>query len=213
MARPLCKVCGLTREEDVRLCHELGVDFTGFIFVPSSPRKVSPEFVAKLPAGASGRVGVFSGFTPEEVIENTRQAGLDLIQLHGGESPEFCAAVGTERVIKVLWPESCTADELRRQVNTFAPFCAYFLLDAGKGGGGSGKTLQLDPALCANSPRPLILAGGLGPDNLRGAINAYQPHGVDLNSALEISPGIKDPEKIRRAVDILNNSPEKRATS
>lgn len=112
-----------------------------------------------------------------------------------------------------MWPESCTADELRRQVNTFAPFCAYFLLDAGKGGGGSGKTLELDPALCANSPRPLILAGGLGPDNLPGAINAYQPHGVDLNSALEISPGIKDPEKIRRAVDILNNSPEKRATS
>lgn len=58
MARPLCKICGLTREEDVRLCHELGVDFTGFIFVPSSPRKVSPEFVAKLPAGASGRVGL-----------------------------------------------------------------------------------------------------------------------------------------------------------
>lgn len=107
MAEKLCKICGLTRAEDVALCNSLGVDFMGFIFAPSSPRVVRPEFVASLPHGPARRVGVFTGASVKEMLAHAHAAKLDFFQLHGGEGPDICAELGAERVIKTLWPESC----------------------------------------------------------------------------------------------------------
>jgi phosphoribosylanthranilate isomerase len=101
----LIKVCGLVREEDVRLCLDLGVDMTGFIFVPSSPRYISPESAARLSKGRAARIGVFAGQSVDFVHTALSVAGLDYAQLHGGEDAGFCRAVGPERVIKVLWPQ------------------------------------------------------------------------------------------------------------
>lgn len=206
MDKRLCKVCGLTRAEDVALCAELGVDFTGFIFAPASPRVVKPEFVASLPFGTRSpvrRVGVFAGTAPGEMRAIAEAAALDFFQLHGGESPEICGQLGAERVIKVLWPENGPLEELQHDMERFAPVCAYFLLDAGRGGGGGGNCLPFSRLAALKSPRPWLLAGGLGPETLATALSACSPDGVDLNSALEESPGLKNPDLLRQAVRLV----------
>lgn len=204
MARRLCKVCGLTRDVDVELCAALGVDFTGFIFVPSSPRAVTPDFVASLPRGPARRVGVFAGSPVEEMLAVADAAGLDFFQLHGGESPEVCARLGPERVIKVFWPENRSREELREDMERFAPVCSFFLLDAGKSGGGSGRNLPFERLAGLGPPRPWLLAGGLGPETLATALASCQADGVDLNSALEDAPGVKNPDLLRRAVTFIS---------
>ena len=227
MPELLCKICGLIRPEDATLCHSLGADFIGFIFVPASPRFVTPQRAAEAPDGPALKTGVFAAADLAELREIARRARLDFIQLHGGEEPAFCRAVGPERVIKTLWPEKLTPEELEREMERFAPVCAYFLFDAGTRGGGSGKSLNTDVlprALlqmgdCAFPispnprhakptpvlpPRPWLLAGGLGPENLLSALAVFAPKsgpsGVDMNSALEIAPGVKDHELVRRAL-------------
>lgn len=196
------KVCGLTRAEDVRLCASLGVDFTGFIFIPSSPRAVTPLHVAGLPDTSSQRVGVFAGATVEEIQRCARLARLDFYQLHGAESAETCQRLGPERVIKVLWPQQCSPDELVSQMRLFAPVCAFFLLDAGKSGG-SGQCLEFSSLSALAPPRPWFLAGGLGPHSLCEALSLCGPDGVDLNSAIEQSPGVKDSDRLRKSVEVI----------
>jgi len=207
MPELLCKICGLTRVEDAALCHSLGADCIGCIFVPASPRFVTPQRAALLPDGPALRAGVFAGTDLDEVRNVARSARLDLIQLHGGEEPAFCRALGPERVIKTLWPEKLTPEELYRELDRFAPVCAYFLLDAGTGGGGSGKSLKEAILRHIRPPRPWLLAGGLGPDNLPSTLAAFAsgagPNGVDLNSALESAPGVKDHELVRRALALV----------
>ncbi len=205
MSGRLIKICGLTRREDVVLCGSLGVDFTGFIFAPSSPRAVTPEFVASMPKTSAFRVGVFAGAAPEAMLDCGETAGLDYFQLHGGESPETCARLGPERVIKVLWPQNCSAGELRDAMERYAPVCAYFLLDAGKSGGGSGTCLPFGALASLNPPRPWFLAGGLGPDTIGQALSLCAPDGVDLNSSLETTPGVKNPVLLRQAVNTIHS--------
>lgn len=200
----LCKICGLTRPEDVAACHRLGADFVGFIFVRRSPRCVTPEQAALLPDGPALRVGVFAGSDPAEVRAVARVARLDMIQLHGGEDVGFCRALGAERVIKTLWPERRAPKETAEEMERFAPVCAWFLFDAGSGGGGSGKLSDTAALRRLRPPRPWFLAGGLGADNLAPALAslppALRPHGLDMNSALERSPGVKDHERLAKAL-------------
>jgi phosphoribosylanthranilate isomerase len=200
----LCKICGLTRAEDVELCNALGADFVGFVFVRKSPRFVTPERAALLPGGRALRVGVFAGADRKEIDDIARRARLDLIQLHGGEGPELCRALGPERVIKVFWPERLGPGELEREAERFAPVCSRFLTDAGSGGGGGGKIPRAEALPRAPLPRPWLLAGGLGPDTLVSVLDGLfperQPDGADLNSALESAPGVKDHELVRKAV-------------
>jgi len=210
MFDPLCKICGLTQPRDVELCHALGVDITGFIFAQNSPRAMSPEAVSAMPRGPSLRAGVFAGLDASAVRKTARQAKLDMIQLHAGEDEAFCRAVGPERVIKVLWPERLKPGELERELERFAPVCAYFLLDAGMSGGGSGKVMRLDGLSRINPSRPWLLAGGLGPHNLRQTLAVCAaftrvPSGVDVNSALENIPGVKDHVLIRETLAVLKN--------
>jgi phosphoribosylanthranilate isomerase len=198
----LCKICGLTRLEDVTLCHDLGVEFTGFIFAGESPRRVTPAFVASLPGGPSRRVGVFAGFDPDAVLRVAESARLDYIQLHGDEDPAFCRAVGPGRVIRTLWPQRCSPRELRGEMERFAQSVAYFLLDAGKSGGGSGKRLDLRALGRIEAPAPWFLAGGVGPERLRRMPEGCRPDGVDMNSALEDLPGVKNRARVIEAVEL-----------
>ena len=208
----LCKICGLTRPEDVALCHALGADFIGFIFVPDSPRFVAPRRAAGFPDGPALKTGVFSGTELADVRDIARQARLDFIQLHGGEDPSFCRALGPERVIKTLWPERLAPEELNHALERFAPACAYFLLDAGQRGGGSGKLLNTDLLRRIHPPKPWLLAGGIGTENLLSALNAFEtgsrPRGVDMNSALESAPGVKDHELVRKALALVKQPEE-----
>lgn len=219
---PLVKVCGLTRPEDVAVCCQLGVDFLGFIFALKSPRCVTPAQAATLcssmpaqsawascaPPSASPyappcsprSVGVFVGATVEQVQATMQEVPLDFAQLHGGEDEAFCRAVGPERVIKVLWPERLGRQGLEQELARFAPVCAMFLLEAGASGGGSGKAMNWELLAGLEVPRPWLLAGGLGPRNVREALAACHPTGVDMNSALETAPGVKDHALLQAAV-------------
>jgi len=167
---------------------------------------VTPEQAAAMPDGPARRCGVFAGMELAGVRDIARRARLDFLQMHGGEDPAFCRALGPERVIKTLWPEGLTAEELDRELERFAPVCAYFLLDAGRSGGGSGTRLDTDALRRIRPPRPWLLAGGLGADTLPAALAAFAPgsgpQGVDMNSALESAPGIKDPVLVRKALTL-----------
>ena len=210
MTKHLTKVCGLTRAEDMDFCHQNGIDFVGMIFVKKSPRFIAPAEAARLPSGAAKRVGVFAGADVQTIKAIYQEATLDLIQLHGGEEPDFCRQFDPAQLIKVLWPERLSHAALVAELARFAPVCAYFLLDAGATGGGSGhamksavwetlRTLQTLPC-----PRPWLLAGGIGPENLQAALRECAPDGLDLNSALETAPGVKDAALMQQAFAKIN---------
>jgi phosphoribosylanthranilate isomerase len=193
------KVCGITNLEDALLAAELGADALGFIFYPPSPRKIAPEeadaIIGQLPPFVS-TVGVFVDEDADLVREAAARLGLDWVQLHGQESPEYCRTLG-RRVIKGFRIQ----DE-----NSLPGLAAYrgaaqaLLLDTYKKGqtGGTGETFDWR---LANEARPygsIILAGGLTPYNVAQAIATAQPRAVDVASGVEVAPGKKDPEKLRK---------------
>lgn len=203
---PLLKVCGLTRRQDVVACVDLGIDLVGFIFVPDSPRAVTPGLVASFPTGRALRVGVFAGLSPDEVLEIAAQARLDLIQLHGGENVDYCRALGRKRLIKVLWPENMSEQALQQAVEAFSPCCSAFLFDAGKSGGGSGRPLQWKRLARLHLAKPWFLAGGLNPDNFNQALQDCRPTGLDFNSGVEIAPGVKDIELVKQIMRLKESA-------
>jgi phosphoribosylanthranilate isomerase len=204
--KPVVKVCGMTRTQDIRTCIDLDVDLLGFIFHPKSPRNISPQDVPDLSAFFVRTVGVFVNQGPDEIEQIMETAGLDLAQLHGDQSTETCRIIGPSRVIKVFWPMRYEGmDDLRRDMDRFAPVCAAFLLDAGTKSGGHGTCLDFTDLMHLDPPRPWLLAGGLGPANIAAAL-ACNPDGVDLNSGVESAPGIKDAEKIKQVMRIIRPS-------
>jgi phosphoribosylanthranilate isomerase len=218
----LVKVCGMTLPEQVAALDELGVDLLGFIFAAKSPRRVAPEHVASIPRGRAKRVGVFVEQDADEVRRIMEVAGLDFAQLHAGQDQNFCRAVGPERVIKVFWPQRYlvdapstgqngmpdTADALQaleRDMARFADCCSLMLLDSGTSGGGHGKSLDFTALAGLSAPKPWLLAGGLSQDNAAQAIGQAHPAGLDLNSGVEISPGIKDISRVEQAFHITKS--------
>lgn len=198
--KPIIKVCGLLREQDIRDCITMGVNLLGFIFHPKSPRNTRPENVPDLRAHPVRKVGVFVNQAPEEITGIMDRARLHLAQLHGGHSVQDCEAVGPSRVIKVLWPMRYDIlDDLRRDMDRFAPVCTAFLLDAGMASGGHGKSLDFTRLKDLTPPRPWLLAGGLNPENIAEALKCC-PDGIDLNSGVESAPGVKNAEKIKQII-------------
>lgn len=184
------KVCGLTRRTDVELCLELGVDRLGFVLAPS-PRQVEVEQLAALLPPAAFWSAVLVDPAPQQV-EQLLDLGCPCLQFHGQESPEFCARYqGRARIVKALRlvrPEQLTLDY---------PVDEY-LLD----GPSPGQGLAFDWGWLRDSRpnRPFFVAGGLKPENVRQAIVAASPLGVDVSSGVELSPGVKDAMALRRFV-------------
>jgi phosphoribosylanthranilate isomerase len=218
----LVKVCGMTLPDQVAALDDLGVDFLGFIFAAKSPRNVAPGHVAAIPRGRAKRVGVFVGQDAEEVRRIMDTAGLDFAQLHDGQDEAFCRAVGPERVIKVFWPQRYLADvpstgqngmpdtaaalqALERDMARFADCCALMLLDSGTSGGGHGKSLDFAALAGLRAPKPWLLAGGLSPDNAALALREAKPSGLDLNSGVEVSPGVKNISRVEQAFHITKS--------
>jgi phosphoribosylanthranilate isomerase len=196
---PQIKVCGLTRPEQAAACAQLGADAIGLVFFEKSPRNVSLQqaaaIKAALPSGVSA-VGVFVNPSREILIQTVDQCGLDIIQLHGSESPEFVADLHASLnapIIKALFtaksPELSDANDYD---------AAGFLVECGQGTlpGGNAKTWNWALAEPFGRQFPLILAGGLDPDNVNRAISACLPDAVDASSGLEAYPGVKDIEKV-----------------
>ena len=204
----LIKICGLTRARDVRLCQDMGVDLLGFIFHASSPRGVQPEIVAAFPRDKAIRVGVFVRHAVQEIHLVRQTAGLDLVQLHGAYTPAQCEALNPETVIKVFWPQRYAGpDDMHRDLDHFAPCCRYFLFDGGQSGGGHGRTWRSDWLHGLDVPRPWFLAGGLCAENVHNLLQEFKPDGIDMNSGVENSPGVKSREKLRLSVRTITRRP------
>ena len=197
----LVKVCGQKRAEDEREAAEQGVDFCGFIFHPQSPRAIAPARAAELDSGDCRRAGVFVEQGSEEILGVMETARLDFAQLHGRQSVDCALRIGPERVIRVLWPERfASVSALQAEIDRHARACAYYLLDAGKRGGGSGRHLDWHSLSELRFPRPWLRAGGLSADALGEALRLCSPDGVDLNSGVETAPGVKDAARLRAAI-------------
>ena len=192
------KICGITNIEDALLAAELGADALGFIFYPQSPRKVAPEtareIIAHLPPFVAS-VGVFVDEAAAVVQELAARVGLDWVQLHGQESPEYCRNLG-RRVIKGFRIQDA---ESLRPLADYREAAQALLLDSYKQGqvGGTGTAFDWRLAREAKPYGQIILAGGLTPENVAPAIAAAQPQAVDSASGTEAAPGRKDPAKLR----------------
>jgi len=198
--RTRIKVCGITRVEDALDAARLGVDALGFIFVRASPRYIAPikaaEIIRRLPPFIS-KVGVFVNEDPHLAIDSARTAGVDVVQLHGDEPPEYCAGFPMP-VIKVFSVGADFDPSVMRRYDA-----AGYLLDTWdpKRRGGSGNTFDWSIAAKACAAHDtVILSGGINPLNIREAVETAHPYAVDMNSGVEASPGVKDHDKIRAAV-------------
>jgi len=205
VTRPLVKVCGMTRMEDVELCTKLGVDLLGFIFHPKSPRNADPDFVASVKTGKVTKVGVFVDQSPKEVLDTMQQCGLHAAQLHGGQDTTFCWQIGPDAVIRTFWPDTYpSAAALTRDLEHYSEVCGHFLLDAGvKGQGGTGHSIDFSILQDIEIQTPWFLAGGIGPHNIDEVL-ALNPPGIDINSGVESAPGIKDETKLRAVFERID---------
>ena len=189
------KICGLTCAEDALAAREAGADYLGFVFFPASKRRLEESAAAWIAGVAGPKVGVFRD-QPRDLVERVRDAAaLDLVQLHGGESPETCAALGgRERVVKAISVDDRVDWE---RVRRYADVARLLFDTASPSGGGTGAVF--DWALLDGRYDGLAfwLAGGLRPENVGGAIARVRPAGVDVASGVERSVGRKDPARIK----------------
>jgi len=200
------KICGITNLEDALLAAELGADALGFIFYPKSPRKVAPEtareIIAQLPPFVAS-VGVFVDEAAAVVQELAARVGLDWVQLHGQESPEYCRNLG-RKVIKGFRIQD---EDSLRLLAGYQGAAQALLLDTYKKGqvGGTGEVFDWYLSRKAKPYGRIILAGGLTPENVAQAIAAARPQAVDAASGTEAAPGRKDPAKLRAFFAAISN--------
>ena len=196
------KVCGITEERDAIEAVLLGVDAIGFVFWKGSPRYIAPRdagrIVSKLPPFVAC-VGVFVDESPAAVMDAVYAAGLTAIQLHGEESPDQC------RRYTVSWYKAFRAGEGFDPSILGAYACTTFLLDgpAGEMRGGSGREADRAAARAARAFGNIILAGGLRPGTVGGAIETVRPYAVDVSSGVEVVPGKKDIDKLEAFVSAV----------
>ncbi len=194
------KVCGITRKSDLDALVQLGVDYAGFIFYNKSPRfagnKLDGRTVRETGKGIA-KVGVFVNAAPAVVEQTVKDYGLDLVQLHGEESIAVCQQLRlTVPVIKVFH----VGDEAgHAHAAPFMPVSDYFLFDtASPAYGGTGRQFNWDLLNGYQLQQPFFLSGGIGPDDAEAVKQWLHPalFALDVNSRFEISPGVKDIDKV-----------------
>jgi phosphoribosylanthranilate isomerase len=197
------KVCGIRRPEDALLAVELGASAIGLIFWPQSARAVDTDTAAAvvraLPPFVTS-VGVFVNQPREEVLKIADAVRLGAVQLHGDEPPGWYASFPRPVIKSVSVGEGFEVDALRA-----VPANVTVLLDAHDPvrRGGTGRVIDWSLAAAAARTRPVILSGGLTPENVRAAATTVQPYAVDVASGVESSPGVKDYAKLRAFFDAL----------
>ncbi|MFO7963196.1 MAG: phosphoribosylanthranilate isomerase [Desulfobacterales bacterium] len=214
-AAPQVKICGITRIEDALSCVRCGADALGFVFFPKSPRCVSVEttkaIISRLPKTVT-TVGVFVDASFNHIKRSVETCGLDAVQLHGRESPEMVRRLGAENLIVIKTLFSKRPPYIDEMLDFDA---SAVLAECGRGDlpGGNALAWNWSEAGRLNRHHPLILAGGLTPENVRQAVRDAQPDAVDVSSGVELLPGRKNPEKIKafveRVRDVRVLSPKK----
>ncbi|MVT11833.1 phosphoribosylanthranilate isomerase [Chitinophaga tropicalis] len=205
------KVCGITRKEDLQQLIAFGVDYAGFIFYEKSPRFAGNKLDARSIRETNGilKTGVFVNAPLEQVQRIVADYGLNLVQLHGDETPEYCAALkAIVPVIKAF--RVGAAVNWEQLLSAYIPVTDYFLFDteAGKAYGGTGKMFDWELLKSYPYTHPFFLSGGIGPDQLPELLQLELPAlcTVDVNSKFEIQPGVKDMEKVQRFTDKIQST-------
>lgn len=196
------KVCGITRVEDALIAADAGVTAVGFNFVRHGPRAISAAQAAEIGAALPGfimRIGIFANEPVSSLVATAREARLHCLQFHGEESPDQCAASPLPWFKAHRVAPGFRLETLRRYASS------TFLLDASAEGalGGTGHTFDWDIAARAGAHGRVVLAGGLRPDNIAEALRVAHPYAVDVNSGIEVSPGVKSAELLKRFVEAV----------
>jgi phosphoribosylanthranilate isomerase len=200
------KICGVTNATDAAAAAEAGADALGFMFYAPSKRAIEPaaagEIIRTLPPSIA-KVGVFVNPTAEFVRASVQTSGIDTLQFHGEETPEFCAQFGLPFLKAFRIKDRSSLDECLKSGD-----CAW-LLDSFVDGspGGTGVAFDWEVAVEAvRLHRKVILAGGLKPETVAEAVRHVRPYGVDVSSGVESAPGTKDHEKIRRFIAVARRA-------
>lgn len=206
------KICGITNLDDALAAADAGADAVGFNFCTRSPRFIEPlaarDIAARLPARVA-RVGVFVNATAGAIVAAAEQVGLNIIQLHGDEPPDEVRALAPRQVMRAIRATSKNLAEVSRYLERCRKVGAELLAimaDAAVAGqyGGTGERADWDAwSQYASKPRvpPLVLAGGLTPENVAEGIARVRPAAVDVASGVESEPGLKDQAKVKQFVD------------
>lgn len=207
------KVCGMTQLDQLKKLDEIGIAFAGMIFYHKSPRfalkTLNGEDVRKAKIKAY-KVGVFVNATYEEILTHIDHFGLDLVQLHGDETPRFCEQISSYiQTIKAF--RLGNDDNIPWKIKDFQDCCDMFLFDTmGAGYGGTGKKFDWSTLRGLNIGKPFFLSGGIEPDDVISIQQIMQDpvakdlFALDINSRFELSPGVKDMDKVRRFSRELN---------
>lgn len=197
------KICGIRRAEDIEIVNKYLPDFIGFIFVPASKRYVEPSVVAELKKNLDPRiktVGVFVNESVEKIREIKKVCSLDVIQLHGEETPQFCEELGGR-----IWKAIRVKDEDCVEIlDTYAEYTELLLLDTYVDGthGGTGQAFDWDLIEFFSADYNIGLAGGITRENVLKAKKKVEPELIDVASGSETN-GIKDEEKIKDIIQII----------
>jgi phosphoribosylanthranilate isomerase len=203
------KFCGITNLDDAERAVAAGAWAIGLIFWPRSPRRCELDAAAVLAAAVKRRVevaGVFVNATLDHVAQTAEAIGLTMLQLHGDEGPAFCAEAARRTGAKVI---KAVRVRSGADVQALSPFHTdYHLLDSYTAGvpGGTGETFAWEIARAHRGRTPVILSGGLTPDNVAEAIAVVRPYAVDVASGTEASPGVKDPDKLKAFADAVRST-------
>jgi phosphoribosylanthranilate isomerase len=195
------KICGITNLADAQAAAEAGADALGFVFYEKSPRFVSMKTVAEISRALPPfiiRVGVFVNPAKELVLKAIAECGLNLLQFHGDEPPEFCTQFDSMSMKAFRIRNAGSLNELPKYKTD------AWLLDAYSSDtlGGTGEVFNWDLAVEAQKfKHPIFLAGGLTPENVADAVRKVRPFGVDVSSGVESSPGRKDYAKVRAFIN------------
>jgi phosphoribosylanthranilate isomerase len=206
---PRIKLCGITTLDDAEMAVDAGAWAIGCNLWPQSSRHCDPAEAARIAAAVRRRVhvcGVFVNQHLDEVTGLVDGLGLTMVQLHGDEGPAFCAEVARRTGAKVMKAAQVRTGADVRALEAF--HTDFHLLDAYVPGmrGGTGETFDWDLVRARRSKVPLVLSGGLRPENVAEAIAATQPFAVDTASGTEARPGVKDPDKVAAFVEAVHRT-------
>lgn len=207
------KVCGLKHEHNIKELMKLNIDYMGFIFYKNSPRFVNTnlsfDFVRTIPKHIQ-KTGVFVNESSYLILENIVQYDLNMVQLHGNESPELCAEL--KKHTKVMKAFQIKEDFDFKQIENYLPVVDYFLLDSpARDYGGSGKQFNWQVLKKYNYKIPFFLSGGVSEDHTEEIkqLNIPQLAAIDINSKFEIEPGLKNTEQVKQFILKLNQHDNK----
>ena len=198
--RTKVKICGVTSLEDARFVSGALAHYMGFIFYEDSPRHITPAKAGAMINWIEGPqcVGVFVNQPLDDVNMIGRQTGIDYVQLHGDENPDYCSLVDKPVIKAIHVKEGDTASDLNKRIEAYLDCVEYLLFDTKVEGiwGGTGQSFDWSLLDEVSGGVPYFLSGGLNSGNIREACKQVHPYAVDVSSGLESEPGVKDFDKV-----------------